>query len=319
MQNINTQIKRKFKKPNSIFLNSYNRKELITKFQIENNYIKYIKNESCKIYTIYENDFYKIKKKLEINIPKNNILLIHKISSFLRSKLIDWMIEVFNAYSSEKQTFFISVQILDLYIYQTKKILTDLDLHLIGITCILIASQFEDLFPIQMNELINKIGYKLFTKNEIINKEIEIISTIGFSLFNSTTYDFILIYIFDFYYCNKEKIEKLNMENYLNSIENTSIFLAKMLCLNDKFSIIFPSIKAICCITGAFDSLQSNCILSFEVIEFLKGWIVLLIEKNNIELNCIESVYNDMKNYYIEMNCDLYLGKNLKLTHSLYF
>ena len=84
------------------------------------------------------------------------------------------MIEVFNAYSSEKQTFFISVQILDLYIYQTKKILTDLDLHLIGITCILIASQFEDLFPIQMNELINKIGYKLFTKNEIINKEIEI-------------------------------------------------------------------------------------------------------------------------------------------------
>jgi hypothetical protein len=151
MQNINTQIKRKFEKPNSMSLNLDNRKELITKFQIENNYIKYIKNESIKIYTIYENDFYKIKKKLEINIPKNNILLIHKISSFLRSKLIDWMIEVFNAYSSEKQTFFISVQILDLYIYQTKKILTDLDLHLIGITCILIESQFEYLFSIQMN------------------------------------------------------------------------------------------------------------------------------------------------------------------------
>ena len=113
--------------------------------------------------------------------------------------------------------------------------MTDLDLHLIGITCILIASQFEDLFPIQMNELINKIGYKLFTKNEIINKEIEIISIIGFSLFNSTTYDFILIYIFDFYYCNKEKIEKLNMENYLNSIENISIFLTKILYLNDNF------------------------------------------------------------------------------------
>ena len=62
MQNINTQIKRKFKKPNSMFLNLENRKVLITKFQIENNYIKYIKNESCKIYTIYEKDFYKIKK-----------------------------------------------------------------------------------------------------------------------------------------------------------------------------------------------------------------------------------------------------------------
>ena len=61
------------------------------------------------------------------------------------------MIEVFNEYSSEKQTFFVSVQILDLYIYQKKKILIELDLHLIGITCILIESQFEDLFPIQMN------------------------------------------------------------------------------------------------------------------------------------------------------------------------
>ena len=61
------------------------------------------------------------------------------------------MIEVFNAYSSEKHRF-LSHQILDLYIYQTKKILIDLDLHLIGITCILIKSQFEDLFLIQMNE-----------------------------------------------------------------------------------------------------------------------------------------------------------------------
>ena len=112
------------------------------------------------------------------------------------------MTEVFNLYSSEKHSFFLSLQILDLYIYQTKKILINLEHHLIGITCILIESQFEDLFLIQMKEFINKIGYELFTKNEIINKEIEMISTIKFSLFNLTTYDFISIFIFDFYYCN---------------------------------------------------------------------------------------------------------------------
>ncbi len=61
------------------------------------------------------------------------------------------MIEVFKEYSSEKQSFFVSIQILDLYIYQIKKILIDLNLHLIGITGILIESQFEDLFSIQMN------------------------------------------------------------------------------------------------------------------------------------------------------------------------
>ena len=59
------------------------------------------------------------------------------------------MIEVFKEYSSEKQSFFVSIQILDLYIYQIKKILIDLALDLIGITGILIESQFENLFPIQ--------------------------------------------------------------------------------------------------------------------------------------------------------------------------
>ena len=91
-----------------------------------------------------------------------------------------------------------------------------------------------------------------------------------------------------------------------------------MFCLNDKFFIIFPSIKAICRINGTFDSFQSNCNLSFDIIEFLKGIIVLLIEENNIELNLMESVYNDMKNFYIEINCDLYLDKNFKLILFLY-
>ena len=91
-----------------------------------------------------------------------------------------------------------------------------------------------------------------------------------------------------------------------------------MLFLNDKFFIIFPSINANCCINGTFVSLQSNCNLSFDIIEFLKGIIILLIEENNIELNSIESVYNEMKNFYIKINCDLYLDKNYKLTIFLY-
>ena len=39
----------------------------------------------------------------------------------------------------------------------------------------------------------------------------------------------------------------------------------------------------------------------------------MLIEENNIVLNCIESVYNEMKNFYIEMNYNLYLGKKFKI------
>ena len=52
MQNINTKIKLKLKKQISQLLNLENRKEIITSYQIEKNFIKYIKNEICKIYKI---------------------------------------------------------------------------------------------------------------------------------------------------------------------------------------------------------------------------------------------------------------------------
>ena len=77
------------------------------------------------------------------------------------------------------------------------------------------------------------------------------------------------------------------MENYLNSIKNTSIFLAKILYLNDKSFIFFPLIKAICCITKGINLLQSNCNLSFEVIEFSKSWMILLYYFKKIILNLI--------------------------------
>ena len=48
----------------------------------------------------------------------------------------------------------------------------------------------------------------------------------------------------------------------------------------DKFSI---SIKAIYYLI--LNALQSNRNLNCEIIEFLKTWIVLLIEENNIEHN----------------------------------
>ena len=308
-------------KENKSLINSKSNFRKLTRLKLEKNYMKYIENESSKILKLYENDFYLWKKNLEKNTPQNHYILDnHKINNLLRAKLVDWMILIFDSYSSETQTFFLAIQILDLYFYLTSKTLKTNDLHLIGITCIYIASQFEDLFPIQLNEIINQISSDFFNKIDILNKEIEILFTIKFSLLNSTTYDFINLYVFDFYDSNKDKINKLNIEKYLDIIENTSIFLSKMLCLYDYFSNILPSIKALCCIICAFDIFQSNCKnLNEEVIDIFKGWIILLIEESDSDEKYIEFVYNKIIEFYNMINYDLYLGKNLKLTFPLYF
>jgi len=57
-----------------------------------------------------------------------------------------------------------------------------------------------------------------------------------------------------------------------------------MLCLNDKFSIIFPSIKQFVVLMEHLIN-SNQIILIFDIIEFFKGCIVLLIEE--IILNLI--------------------------------
>ncbi len=129
-------------------------------------------------YIIYMNLFLLHKKKW-IEYSKTRILLTNKRSLDLRTNLNDLMSEVFHEYSSEKQTFFVLIQILDLYIYQIKK-----NINWFKSSFNWYNRYFNRIsiwrFIFYSNELINKIGYKLFTKNEILNNKIEIISTIGF-------------------------------------------------------------------------------------------------------------------------------------------
>lgn len=71
--------------------------------------------------------------------------------------MIDWMIEVFASnnkeYSNNDLTFFRAVSLLDAYLRSSYN-LNELDMYLIGVTCILIASKIEDIYQISINTII---------------------------------------------------------------------------------------------------------------------------------------------------------------------
>jgi cyclin A len=46
------------------------------------------------------------------------------------------------------------------------------DLHLTGICSMFLASKYEDIIPILMRTLINKIGHNKFSQEQIEEKEI---------------------------------------------------------------------------------------------------------------------------------------------------
>lgn len=184
----------------------------------------------------YGPEIYEFSIELEKLSYCPNNLKKHKIEGDIRTKMIDWMIEVLSAYNSDPQTFSLSVQLLDMYLSRSLNVLTNNDIHLIGVCCMYIASKMEDIVPLRMNHVKSKISHNKFSEKEIKKKEKVILETINFETINSSTYDFIRTFIFDFIHNNRVQIHRLDMFHHIDVFDNVAVFLSKLIFHSDEFS-----------------------------------------------------------------------------------
>jgi len=67
------------------------------------------------------------------------------------------MIEVLDVFKAEGETTFLAVQLMDLFLNMHTDERIKKDLHLIACTTIYIASKMEDVYPINLNNVVYKI------------------------------------------------------------------------------------------------------------------------------------------------------------------
>ncbi len=108
--------------------------------------------------------------------------------------MIDWMVEVLHAYKMSDQTFFLAVNILDRFFKKARKSLPQSELHLTGMVSMFISSKYEDLSPLLMKTIINKIGHGKFSLKNILERELEMLRTIEFRIGSPTMLEFIETY-----------------------------------------------------------------------------------------------------------------------------
>ena len=75
----------------------------------------------------------------------------HSISASLRSKMVDWMIEVLSSYKMSEETFFRSVYMMDAYMKNSSQRLEVKDLHLIGVSSMFSAAKYEEIHPLKLS------------------------------------------------------------------------------------------------------------------------------------------------------------------------
>ena len=123
----------------------------------------------------------------------------HKIQHTHRGKLINWIASILKRevkYSN--QTFFLAVAYMDNYINLkrlNKDILGSECLHVLGLASILVATKFYENFGIPVKKL-EKVGGRIkITAQNILEMELELMTTLEFkfnvnTLYNQVSIDF---------------------------------------------------------------------------------------------------------------------------------
>ena len=190
------------------------------------------KRESDSLLQNYGEEAYFYNKLLDKTVYKipETFLKNHKITSIVRTKMIDWMIEVCSVFNYMDETFFLSVNILDIFLQRTKTVYNNADIHLIGLTSMFTSSKFQEIYPQSLLNFSHKVGHDIFTIIEIKNMETKIMSDIGMDILVSTSiYDFMKTYFYDFFYNNKIVIEKYCDMKIYKDIVNTAKYLSKLI------------------------------------------------------------------------------------------
>ena len=69
------------------------------------------------------------------------------------------------------------------------------DLHIVGVTSMFIASKFEDIYPLKMKTVYEKIAHKKLDISRIKELELDILSSISYKIHSPTVLDFLKVYM----------------------------------------------------------------------------------------------------------------------------
>jgi len=201
-----------------------------------------------------------LQSLLEDEKVNENFLNSHKITERMRTRMVDWMIEVLSNYHCDESTYFEAINLMDRYFKQCDirhQILQPPELHLIGVTSMFIASKYQDIYPLRLKIVKDKIAHNKLSCQEIKDKEDEITRYLDYNLGLPTMWDFINLYLEEIFYinCNKHHIKnqilldtyyknimtdedeqlanivnKKYTKNMLNLLKYVCVYLAKMNC-----------------------------------------------------------------------------------------
>ncbi|XP_049789331.1 G2/mitotic-specific cyclin-B-like isoform X1 [Schistocerca nitens] len=126
----------------------------------------------------YAKDIFEYLRALEVKYPLRPNFLCGTVTPQMRLVLVDWLFEVQVQFSLLSETILLAVAIIDRYL-QKVHVMDKKKIQLLGAASLLLASKYEEIYPPEISSFVY-ICSNLYTKNEILQMEMQIMRTISF-------------------------------------------------------------------------------------------------------------------------------------------
>lgn len=137
----------------------------------------------------YVQDIYSLYKTREnfSCVPHDYMSQQSDINERMRAILVDWLIEVHMKFELMDETLFLTINIIDRYLSRQKVIRKHL--QLVGVTAMLLACKYEEVSVPVVDDFV-LISDNAYTKEEVLQMERLILSTLHFNMAVPTPYVF---------------------------------------------------------------------------------------------------------------------------------
>ena len=222
----------------------------------------------------------------------SSFLSKHPISPNVRTKMVNWLLEVVEVMGCEPATYFLTIYIFDSYLNKTKTHYTDNDIHLLGITSLYIASKVEDIYPLRMTHIVSDIGKNAHDSDEVKALERKIIIELDFNLMPSLAYDFMMLSISDLEANNEDGIKEYEADHVIQRVKRKCVYFLKIMALYKEFSMYVEALKGVACIRMAYDRWKFSVdFMERKEHEFLSEWVRNVIKGSGFDEELIDEVY----------------------------
>lgn len=184
----------------------------------------------------YVEDMYKFYKEAESESHVYDYMDTQpEINQKMRAILVDWLVEVHNKFELSPETLYLTVNIVDRYL--AAKIVARRELQLLGISAMLLASKYEEIWAPEVNDFVC-ISDRAYAHQQVLVMEKKVLGGLEWSLTVPTPYVFLVRFI------------KASLPNEPD-VKNMTFFLAELGMMNYATVMYSPSMVAASAVYGA--------------------------------------------------------------------